>query len=138
MLYTMHFPVINTQYISKCITINRRSISVMLNRKNNIIHVPYLTKKTVFHTVWRLILTDRILKGWRCHVTKTKFILCFQSESLVFFYLCVCAFCFILFVCFCIPLMVLRSKQKKWADQELNRRWYAGCIEYLCIFVKLF
>lgn len=44
----MHFPVINTQYISKCITINRRSISVMLNRKNNIIHVPYLTKKKLF------------------------------------------------------------------------------------------
>lgn len=48
---------------------------------------------------------------------QTKFILCFQSESHVvgFFFVCVCVlfFCFILFVCFCIPLIVLCSKQKQ-------------------------
>lgn len=91
-------------------------ISVMLFRKQKYNTCTLFNKKPVFPTVWRLILTDRILKGWQCHVAKTKFILCFQSEShVVFFFVCVCVlfFCFILFVCFCIPLIVLCSKQKQ-------------------------
>lgn len=137
----MYFPVISTQYISKCITINRRSIyhicNVISKKKNNTCTL--FNKKPVFPTVWHLILTDRILKGWQCHVAKTKFILCFQSEShVVFFFVCVCFVLLFYIVCLflypsnCFMLQAEAGEQTR----NWNRRWYAWCIEYLCIFVK--
>lgn len=134
----MYFPVISTQLIRSIVDLS--IIYVMLFRKQKYNTCTLFNKKPVFPTVWHLILTDRILKGWQCHVAKTKFISCFQSEShkVVFFRVCVCFVLLFYIVCLflypsnCFMLQAEAGEQTR----NWNRRWYAWCIEYLCIFVK--